>query len=134
MKPSETNDFYERLGVSRNASDEEIKKAYKKKALEYHPDKNPPEKKKESHLEFIAVSEAYEKISSKDETRERSEYRKKEGHKSSFDYYNEMFFNEFKNYEDVRDFFFKYEKDLLDSENETVRYVTKLAGKFLRGL
>jgi len=130
MKPSETDNFYERLGVSKDVSEEDIRKAYKKKALEYHPDKQPEEKKQESHLEFIAVSEAYEKISGKSKTRS-SGYDKKE---SPFDYYNDMFFNEFKDFDDVRDFFFKHEKDLLNSENDTVRYVTRLAGKFLRGL
>ena len=131
MKPSETDDPYERLGISKYASEDDIRKAYKKKALEYHPDKHPEEKKQESHLEFIAVSEAYEKLSKKERNYQERETGKE---KSTFDYYNDMFFNDFRDFEDVRDFFFKHEKDLLNSENETVRYVTKLAAKFLRGL
>jgi len=54
-------DFYDTLGVSRDASAEEIKKAYRKKALKYHPDKNPDNK--EAANQFKQVSEAYETLS-----------------------------------------------------------------------
>lgn len=60
-------DYYATLGISRDASAEEIKKAYRKKALECHPDRNPGNAKAE--LEFKAVSEAYEALS--DENRRR---------------------------------------------------------------
>lgn len=52
-----SKDYYETLEVSRTASEEEIKKAYKKKALQYHPDRNPGDKQAEES--FKEVSEAY---------------------------------------------------------------------------
>jgi len=54
-------DFYSVLGVSRTASAEEIKKAYRKLAMKYHPDKNPGDKKAEEH--FKELTEAYETLS-----------------------------------------------------------------------
>jgi molecular chaperone DnaJ len=51
-------DFYSTLGVSRNSTAEEIKKAYRKLAMQYHPDKNPGDKVAEE--KFREVSEAYE--------------------------------------------------------------------------
>jgi molecular chaperone DnaJ len=51
-------DYYEVLGVTKNASAEEIKKAYRKKALQHHPDKNPGDK--EAEEKFKEAAEAYE--------------------------------------------------------------------------
>ncbi len=57
-------DYYEILGVAKSASPDEIKKAYRKLAMKYHPDRNPGDKEAEQH--FRDASEAYEVLSNED--------------------------------------------------------------------
>ena len=62
-------DYYELLGVSRDASSDAIKKAYRKLAVKYHPDKNPGDK--EAEEKFKEISHAYEVLS---DPQKRSQY------------------------------------------------------------
>ncbi|MFA5199817.1 MAG: molecular chaperone DnaJ [Candidatus Omnitrophota bacterium] len=60
---STKRDYYEILGVQKNASLEEVKKAYRELALKFHPDRVAPEQKKEAETRFKEISEAYAVIS-----------------------------------------------------------------------
>jgi DnaJ-class molecular chaperone len=55
-----SENFYNLLGIAKNASDTEIKKAYRKLAIKYHPDKSPADKKEEYTEKFKEITEAYE--------------------------------------------------------------------------
>jgi curved DNA-binding protein CbpA len=64
----ESEDYYEVLGVSRDSSEADIKKAYKKMALKWHPDKNPDQRDHAERI-FKRVSEAYEVLSDSEKRR-----------------------------------------------------------------
>lgn len=61
---AEKRDYYEVLGVAKNANADEIKKAYRKAAIQYHPDKNPGDKQAEE--KFKEAAEAYDVLSNPD--------------------------------------------------------------------
>ncbi len=65
-------DFYEILGIDKSATAEQIKKAYRKKAIEYHPDKNPGDKQAEENFKMAA--EAYEVLSDADKKARYDQY------------------------------------------------------------
>src|ERR1700712_1176416 len=65
-------DYYEILGVSKSASADEIKKAYRKVAMQYHPDRNPGDKSSEE--KFKEAAEAYEILSDSDKKAQYDRY------------------------------------------------------------
>jgi len=69
MSASNIKDYYYILGIARNASQDEIKKAYRKVEMKYHPDRNPGDKAAEE--KFKEAAEAYEILSDPDK---RSQY------------------------------------------------------------
>jgi len=69
---STKRDYYEILGVAKSATDEEIKKAYRKKAIQFHPDKNPGNKEAEEH--FKEAAEAYEVLSHNEKRQRYDQY------------------------------------------------------------
>src|SRR5690606_42109196 len=65
-------DYYEILGIDKSADDAAIKKAYRKKAIEYHPDKNPGDK--EAEEKFKLAAEAYEVLGDPDKRAKYDQY------------------------------------------------------------
>lgn len=68
----EFRDYYKELGLSKSASDDEIKKAYKKLAVKYHPDKNPGDKTAEE--KFKTINEAYTVLSNPEKRQQYDQY------------------------------------------------------------
>ncbi len=69
---SSKRDFYEILGINKGAGDDEIKKAYRKLAIKYHPDKNPDDKAAEE--KFKEAAEAYEILSNPEKKQRYDQY------------------------------------------------------------
>ena len=66
--------YYKALELKNDASDEEVKKAYRKMAVKYHPDKNP-DNKEESEKKFKEVAEAYEILTNKEKYKKEHAFR-----------------------------------------------------------
>ena len=112
-------DYYKILEVSENATNEEIRKAYKKLAIKWHPDKNP-DNKKEAEEKFKSISEAYSILSNPEKRKEYEEYRNN-GFEGEFDF-KEFNFND--PFEIFNNFFgmgfsdLIFENDLFDDDEE----------------
>ncbi len=81
-------DYYEILEISRDASSEEIKKAYRKLALKYHPDRNPGDK--EAEEKFKMINEAYQVLSDEEKRAIYDRYGKEGLDNQGFRHYSEM--------------------------------------------
>jgi molecular chaperone DnaJ len=95
-------DYYEVLGVARQASADEVKKAYRRLAMQYHPDRNQGDKTAET--KFKEISEAYEVLSDADKRRQYDQYGH-EGLKSSFGPGGFDFSRDFTHVSDLQDIF-----------------------------
>ncbi|MEO0228411.1 MAG: molecular chaperone DnaJ [candidate division WOR-3 bacterium] len=95
-------DYYEILGVPRNATPEEIKKAYRRLAVKYHPDRNP-DNKKEAEEKFKEISEAYEVLIDP-EKRKLYDLYGHEGVKQTF-HQGDFTWRDFTHFDDLRDIF-----------------------------
>lgn len=92
-------EYYERLGVSEDASQEEIKKAYRKKAKKYHPDSNNDEASEEK---FKKINEAYQVLSDKDKRKKYDRF----GEQGINDQYRRQAREDFSGFEDLFEQFF----------------------------
>ncbi|CAM9865272.1 unnamed protein product, partial [Heterosigma akashiwo] len=68
-------DYYQVLGLAKGADENEVKRAYRKMAVKWHPDKNP-DNKEEAEQQFKKVSEAYEVLSDPEKRRMYDQYGK----------------------------------------------------------
>ena len=96
---SDKKDYYDVLGVKKEATPEEIRKAYKKLAIKWHPDKNP-NNKEEAENKFKEISEAYSVLS---DPEKKKEYDNRD--KMNFQGFD---FNDFDPFSQFKDFFTNY--------------------------
>lgn len=98
-------DYYEILGLNKDATTEEIKKAYRKLALKYHPDRNSSDSNAEK--KFIEINEAYQVLSDKEKRARYDQFGSAEGF-GGFDFrdFQGRGFSDFGNFSDIVDSFF----------------------------
>lgn len=113
-KPSEIEDYFERLEISRDASKDDIKKAYRKLSHIYHPDHNS-ENEEMSKLEFIAIGEAYQNLIGEQKNKDYDKFSTKE----KFDYFENLFGISSKEMIDLAD-------EMSKNENEIIKSIGKI--------
>jgi len=98
-------DYYEILGINKDASEEEIKKAYRKMALKYHPDRNSSDK--DAEKKFKEINEAYQFLGDSDKRARYDQFGSAEG-MGGFDFrdFQGRGFSDFGNFSDIFDSFF----------------------------
>lgn len=111
-------DYYEILGVPRNATEEQIKQAYRRLAKQYHPDMNP-DNRKEAEEKFKELSEAYEVLLDKDK-RQLYDLYGHEGVSSRFGPSGFDFRRDFTHFEDLRDIFSDFFRGFGDLESGSI--------------
>lgn len=116
--PTTKRDYYEVLSVARNATEDQIKQAYRKLAKQYHPDMNP-DNRKEAEEKFKELSEAYEVLLDKDKRQLYDQY----GHDGVSRKFGPGGFDprrDFTHTEDLRDIFGDFIRGFGDSESGSI--------------
>ena len=98
---ADKRDYYEVLGLARNASADDVRKAYRRLAMQYHPDKNP-DNKEEAEVRFKEISEAYEVLSDANKRAKYDQYGH-QGMRSAFGPGGFDFERDFTHYGDIED-------------------------------
>ena len=123
---TQKKDYYEILGVSRKASQDEIKKAFRKYALKYHPDRN---KSSEAQEKFKEINEAYQVLSDPEKRSIYDQY----GHAGINSNFNKGFegFEGFSGFGDIFDSFFGGSSSSRVSKGRDLEFVLEISFEFL---
>lgn len=118
-------DYYKILGVDPNASYDDIKQAYRKLAIKYHPDKNPDDK--ESEAKFKEINEAYEVLSSPEKRKKYDMYYKHFSNYNDLNFINDVY-NIFNDFYFNMDNFINFNKNRY--KNKTYAHNLKFVAKY----